>query len=276
MYLGLQSRWRGERLRRHFYWRMLFESADVSMLRLLETFLRSAPQLVLQLSLLVHHGGEPDLLPGELRPPTRPSPRGSLLFRSPLQGPPYSGPLAVGDLEAPPSLLSPPSRPLQIPVAPPAAHLTLRVRGACSLHLLSSLWDPWVLPDLTLLPPPCQGREDPISAKSKEALYPTTTPQTPPFIPQTVLIPGCVPRPPGTPLTPGPAQSPSVSREPVHLPSQWSLLPGDSSQAYSWSPCTCPQPCPSPNSDSPGQPLPCQRNTPPKLLPPRHCPSHLQ
>lgn len=129
MYLGLQSRWRGERLRRHFYWRMLFESADVSMLRLLETFLRSAPQLVLQLSLLVHHGGEPDLLPGELRPPTRPSPRGSLLFRSPLQGPPYSGPLAVGDLEAPPPLLSPPSRPLQIPVAPPAAHLTLQSEG---------------------------------------------------------------------------------------------------------------------------------------------------
>lgn len=73
MYLGLQSRWRGERLRRHFYWRMLFESADVSMLRLLETFLRSAPQLVLQLSLLVHRGGQPDLLPGEprsLRPPS--------------------------------------------------------------------------------------------------------------------------------------------------------------------------------------------------------------
>ncbi|XP_013369297.1 PREDICTED: XK-related protein 7 [Chinchilla lanigera] len=63
LYLGLQSRWRGERLRRHFYWRMLFESADVSMLRLLETFLRSAPQLVLQLSLLVHRGREPDLLP---------------------------------------------------------------------------------------------------------------------------------------------------------------------------------------------------------------------
>ncbi|XP_007932724.1 XK-related protein 7 [Orycteropus afer afer] len=54
LYLGLQSRWRGERLQRHFYWRMLFESADVSMLRLLETFLRSAPQLVLQLSLLLH------------------------------------------------------------------------------------------------------------------------------------------------------------------------------------------------------------------------------
>lgn len=74
MYLGLQSRWRGERLRRHFYWRMLFESADVSMLRLLETFLRSAPQLVLQLSLLVHRGGEPDLLPGEPRP-LHPRPR---------------------------------------------------------------------------------------------------------------------------------------------------------------------------------------------------------
>lgn len=73
MYLGLQSRWRGERLRRHFYWRMLFESADVSMLRLLETFLRSAPQLVLQLSLVVHEGGAPKLLPGEPRPaPARP------------------------------------------------------------------------------------------------------------------------------------------------------------------------------------------------------------
>lgn len=80
MYLGLQSRWRGERLRRHFYWRMLFESADVSMLRLLETFLRSAPQLVLQLSLLVHRGGRPDLLPGEPRPlgPPAPGPRGAL------------------------------------------------------------------------------------------------------------------------------------------------------------------------------------------------------
>lgn len=72
VYLGLQSRWRGERLRRHFYWRMLFESADVSMLRLLETFLRSAPQLVLQLSLLVHRGGRPDLLPGEPRPSALP------------------------------------------------------------------------------------------------------------------------------------------------------------------------------------------------------------
>ncbi|EHB11716.1 XK-related protein 7, partial [Heterocephalus glaber] len=55
LYLGLQMR--------RLYWQMLFESADVSMLRLLETFLRSAPQLVLQLSLLVDKGGEPDLLP---------------------------------------------------------------------------------------------------------------------------------------------------------------------------------------------------------------------
>lgn len=85
MYLGLQSRWRGERLRRHFYWRMLFESADVSMLRLLETFLRSAPQLVLQLSLLVHRGGQPDLLPGKprpLRPPAQSS--GEALCSCPL------------------------------------------------------------------------------------------------------------------------------------------------------------------------------------------------
>ncbi|KAL6482969.1 hypothetical protein MHYP_G00078410 [Metynnis hypsauchen] len=49
LYLGVQSRWRGD----HSYWRMMFESADISMLRLLETFLKSAPQLVLQLSIIV-------------------------------------------------------------------------------------------------------------------------------------------------------------------------------------------------------------------------------
>ncbi|XP_074013445.1 XK-related protein 7 [Numenius arquata] len=53
LYLGLQSRWQAEHRRRHFYWRMMFESADISMLRLLETFLKSAPQLVLQLSIMV-------------------------------------------------------------------------------------------------------------------------------------------------------------------------------------------------------------------------------
>lgn len=85
LYLGLQSRWRGERLRRHFYWRMLFESADVSMLRLLETFLRSAPQLVLQLSLLVHRGREPELLTGEPRPPPA-GPLGTPCTSPPRQG----------------------------------------------------------------------------------------------------------------------------------------------------------------------------------------------
>ncbi|KAJ8360932.1 hypothetical protein SKAU_G00174570 [Synaphobranchus kaupii] len=54
LYLGVQSRWRGEHERQHFYWRMMFESADISMLRLLETFLKSAPQLVLQLSIMIH------------------------------------------------------------------------------------------------------------------------------------------------------------------------------------------------------------------------------
>lgn len=53
LYLGAQSRWRGDRGHRHFYWRLMFESADISMLRLLETFLKSAPQLVLQLSIMV-------------------------------------------------------------------------------------------------------------------------------------------------------------------------------------------------------------------------------
>lgn len=53
LYLGLQSRWQAEHRRRHYYWRMMFESADISMLRLLEAFLKSAPQLVLQLSIMV-------------------------------------------------------------------------------------------------------------------------------------------------------------------------------------------------------------------------------
>ncbi|XP_030069193.1 XK-related protein 7 [Microcaecilia unicolor] len=53
LYLGLQSRWYSERHQHHFYWRMMFESADISMLRLLETFLKSAPQLVLQLSIML-------------------------------------------------------------------------------------------------------------------------------------------------------------------------------------------------------------------------------
>ncbi|XP_036447408.1 XK-related protein 7 [Colossoma macropomum] len=60
LYLGVQSRWRGD----HSYWRMMFESADISMLRLLETFLKSAPQLVLQLSIIVHPSLCPALFAG--------------------------------------------------------------------------------------------------------------------------------------------------------------------------------------------------------------------
>lgn len=54
LYLGVQSRWHRDPERRHFYWRMMFESADISMLRLLESFLKSAPQLVLQLSIMIY------------------------------------------------------------------------------------------------------------------------------------------------------------------------------------------------------------------------------
>lgn len=50
----MQSRWHGDPERRHFYWRMMFENADISMLRLLESFLKSAPQLVLQLSIMIY------------------------------------------------------------------------------------------------------------------------------------------------------------------------------------------------------------------------------
>uniref|UniRef100_A0A7M4FS29 XK-related protein n=1 Tax=Crocodylus porosus TaxID=8502 RepID=A0A7M4FS29_CROPO len=38
---------------RRFYWAMMYEYADVNMLRLLETFLESAPQLVLQLCIMI-------------------------------------------------------------------------------------------------------------------------------------------------------------------------------------------------------------------------------
>ncbi|CAL8253298.1 unnamed protein product [Arctogadus glacialis] len=54
LYLGAQSRWHSDRPRRHLHWRLMFESADITMLRLLEAFLKSAPQLVLQLSIIIH------------------------------------------------------------------------------------------------------------------------------------------------------------------------------------------------------------------------------
>lgn len=52
MYLGIQSHRQKENQRR-FYWAMMYEYADVNMLRLLETFLESAPQLVLQLCIMI-------------------------------------------------------------------------------------------------------------------------------------------------------------------------------------------------------------------------------
>ncbi len=53
IYLGIRSRQSGENDRWRFYWRMVYEYADVSMLHLLATFLESAPQLVLQLCIII-------------------------------------------------------------------------------------------------------------------------------------------------------------------------------------------------------------------------------
>ncbi|XP_068197625.1 XK-related protein 4 isoform X2 [Antennarius striatus] len=53
IYLGILSRQSGETERWHYYWRMVYEFADVSMLHLLVTFLESAPQLVLQLCIII-------------------------------------------------------------------------------------------------------------------------------------------------------------------------------------------------------------------------------
>ncbi|XP_061571529.1 XK-related protein 6 [Cololabis saira] len=52
LYLGVMSRRQKDHQRR-WYWAMMFEYADVNMLRLLETFLESAPQLVLQLCIMI-------------------------------------------------------------------------------------------------------------------------------------------------------------------------------------------------------------------------------
>ncbi|CAL8343440.1 unnamed protein product [Merluccius merluccius] len=53
VYLGVRSRQCGETERWRYYWRVVFEFADVSMLHLLATFLESAPQLVLQLCIII-------------------------------------------------------------------------------------------------------------------------------------------------------------------------------------------------------------------------------
>lgn len=69
MYLGIQSQRRKEHQRR-FYWAMMYEYADVNMLRLLETFLESAPQLVLQLCIMIQKNSA-ETLPCECPPPRR-------------------------------------------------------------------------------------------------------------------------------------------------------------------------------------------------------------
>ncbi|XP_061111661.1 XK-related protein 4-like isoform X2 [Conger conger] len=53
LYLGVRSRRSGEQERWRYHWRMVYEYADVSMLHLLATFLESAPQLVLQLCIII-------------------------------------------------------------------------------------------------------------------------------------------------------------------------------------------------------------------------------
>lgn len=70
MYLGIQSQRQKEHQRR-FYWAMMYEYADVNMLRLLETFLESAPQLVLQLCIMIQKNSA-ETLPCECPPRPRP------------------------------------------------------------------------------------------------------------------------------------------------------------------------------------------------------------
>nr|XP_061795266.1 XK-related protein 4 isoform X2 [Nerophis lumbriciformis] len=53
IYLGIRSRQSSETERWRYHWRMIYEFADVSMLHLLATFLESAPQLVLQLCIII-------------------------------------------------------------------------------------------------------------------------------------------------------------------------------------------------------------------------------
>ncbi|XP_076018456.1 XK-related protein 4 isoform X2 [Genypterus blacodes] len=53
IYLGVRSRQSAETERWRYHWRMVYQFADVSMLHLLATFLESAPQLVLQLCIII-------------------------------------------------------------------------------------------------------------------------------------------------------------------------------------------------------------------------------
>lgn len=86
MYLGIQSQRQKEHQRR-FYWAMMYEYADVNMLRLLETFLESAPQLVLQLCIMIQKS-RAETLPCECpHPPSARTPG-----RSPACAPPCARP----------------------------------------------------------------------------------------------------------------------------------------------------------------------------------------
>lgn len=64
MIFGFWSKYR----RRHYYWHKLktYEETDSSLLRLLECFLEAAPQLTLQLYIIVSHGVKQNLALGEL------------------------------------------------------------------------------------------------------------------------------------------------------------------------------------------------------------------
>lgn len=127
----------------------------------------------------------------------------------------------------------------------------------------------------------CQGRPDPISAKSKESLGSITTAQT---LPCPLHSPNC-PNPGlhllETPLPHRPDQS--AAREPIHLSSHCSSAPGEPLPGLVLSPMHSAPPCPFPDSNRPGQPHPCQRKATspvslelPMLLLPRICPAHPQ
>ncbi|CAL4131923.1 unnamed protein product, partial [Meganyctiphanes norvegica] len=63
LYLGLRSRQHyklgNKKLQRVYYCRMLYEDADAVFLRMFETFMEAAPQLVLQLTILIINKEEP-------------------------------------------------------------------------------------------------------------------------------------------------------------------------------------------------------------------------
>lgn len=115
MYLGIQSQRQKEHQRR-FYWAMMYEYADVNMLRLLETFLESAPQLVLQLCIMIQKNSA-ETLPCECLPAPPPASPAHPLRRPRPQHCPLSAPTTPP--ASPLSSASPhPALPLQLPHLP--------------------------------------------------------------------------------------------------------------------------------------------------------------